>query len=114
MKPVIFLDRDGTLIEDTGYPNDAEKIFLFPEVPDALRLLRKKGYLLHLVSNQSGVGRGIISQEQFKAVHEKFNSLLIAEGIELDGISYCFHHPEDNCLCRKPRTGNIPKIIQSM
>lgn len=110
-RPVIILDRDGTLIEDTGYLRDPQPVELLPFVVEGLKEMRRKGYLLFLVSNQSGVGRGLISDAEFTAVHEKVIGLLEGEGIALDGYGYCFHKPEDECDCRKPRPGLVPKTL---
>jgi D-glycero-D-manno-heptose 1,7-bisphosphate phosphatase len=107
----VFLDRDGTIIEDAHYVRDPKDVVLVPQAVDGLKLLREKGYRLFVVSNQSGVGRGIISDEQFTAVHQKVCELLKAEGIEIDEYGYCFHRPEDECQCRKPQTGLIPKAF---
>jgi D-glycero-D-manno-heptose 1,7-bisphosphate phosphatase len=108
----VFVDRDGTIIEDVHYANDPTKIFLLPGAAAGLRKMREKGYLIYVVSNQSGVGRGLINDEQFRAVHEKFCHLLQQEKVEITEFVYCFHRPEDECNCRKPRTGLIPKITE--
>ena len=105
----VFLDRDGTIIVDQHYPKDPNAVSFLPKVPEALRLLKEKGFLLFVVSNQSGVGRGLISDSEFKSVHDAFVELLKAEGVEISGFFYCLHHPDDPCHCRKPKTGNIPK-----
>ena len=73
-------------------------------------MMREKGYLLFVVSNQSGVGRGIISDQDFMAVHGRTLDLLREEEIEIDLFLYCFHRPEDQCSCRKPKPGLIPKL----
>ena len=112
MLAVVFLDRDGTLVEDTGYLNDPDKVTLLPGVGAGLRLMREKGYRLIVISNQSGVARGKISDIQFKQVHERCCSLLENEKVTVDEFHYCLHHPEDPCLCRKPKTGLIPKMVQ--
>lgn len=107
MKAAIFLDRDGTIIEDQHYPKDPHKVVLLPNAVEGLKLMREKGYLLFVVSNQSGVGRGIIKDEEFRQVHEKFCELLKNSNVEIDEFNYCLHHPDDHCLCRKPKTGLI-------
>ena len=108
---VIFLDRDGTLIEDLNYPREPEKVVLIPKVLEALKLMRAKGYSLFVISNQSGVGRGIIKDQEFKEVHQRFCELLKAGGVELEGFAYCLHHPDDHCGCRKPEIGLVPKTL---
>lgn len=101
----VFLDRDGTIMEDTHYPKEAEKVKLIPSAVQGLLLMKEKGYLLFVVSNQSGVGRGIISDEQFTEVHGRLCELLQTHHVEIDEFFYCFHKPEDQCRCRKPNTG---------
>lgn len=108
----IFLDRDGTIIEDSHYVRDPATVTLIPGATQALRELREKGYKLFVVSNQAGVGRGIISDTQFKEVHEKVCELLKAENVSIDEFYYCFHHPDDPCQCRKPKTGMVPKSFE--
>lgn len=107
MKPAAFLDRDGTLIEERNYLSDANGLTLIQGATKALKLLRERGYLLILVSNQSGIGRGYFDETALQAVHERLQRLLEAEGISLDGIYYCPHTPEDGCACRKPGTGMV-------
>jgi histidinol-phosphate phosphatase family protein len=108
----IFLDRDGTLIEDQHYPREASRVKLLPSVGEALKLLRSKGYLLFVVSNQSGVGRGLIQDHEFNAVHDRFQALLKEAGAEIAEFAYCFHRPDDECGCRKPKAGMVPKTYQ--
>lgn len=107
----VFLDRDGTIIEDQHYPREADKVKLIERAAEALKLMHEKGYLLFVISNQSGVGRGIISDAQFKAVHQKTCEILKRSAIEIAEFAYCFHHPEDHCQCRKPKTGLVPKTF---
>lgn len=111
MSAVVFLDRDGTIIVDQHYPKEASLVSFLPHAVEGLRALREKGYRLVVVSNQSGVGRGLISDQQFREVHERFCQLLKEEKIEVDQYLYCLHHPEDPCHCRKPKTGLIPKSV---
>lgn len=116
MKPseifAVFLDRDGTIIEEQSYPKDPQKVVLLPNSAQALHLMTRKRYTLFVISNQSGVGRGIISRAQFKAVHQRCSELLQTHGVEIAEFAYCFHRPDDKCRCRKPLTGLIPKSYQ--
>jgi D-glycero-D-manno-heptose 1,7-bisphosphate phosphatase len=98
----IFLDRDGTLIDDVGYPRDPEGVRLVDGAADALAALRRAGFTLVVVSNQSGIGRGIISPEEAESVHQRFVAELAALGVELDDVRYCPHSPDERCPCRKP------------
>jgi D-glycero-D-manno-heptose 1,7-bisphosphate phosphatase len=103
----VFLDRDGTLIEDVGYISDPESVVFLEGAIDALRTLRELGFALVVVSNQSGIARGLISEEQASAVHRRFVAGLEAEGVALDDARYCPHGPESGCSCRKPLPGLI-------
>ena len=107
MRRAVFLDRDGTLMEDRGYLADPVGVRLLAGAAEALRSLRKSGALLVLVSNQSGIARGLIRHEQHERVHERFRELLAAEGVVLDGCYYCEHGPDEGCGCRKPRPGML-------
>jgi D-glycero-D-manno-heptose 1,7-bisphosphate phosphatase len=110
----IFLDRDGTITVDTGYPSDPDEVELLPGAANALRTLRNRGWALVLVSNQSGVGRGLIAPDQARAVHERLVLELGACGVELDGAYYCPHVPEDACECRKPRPGLLQRAAAEL
>lgn len=98
----IFLDRDGTIIVDVGYPKYPEQVVLLPGAADALKALQEKGFLIIIVSNQSGIGRGYVTSEEAASVHNKFVSLLKDADIVVDGACYCPHAPEEECSCRKP------------
>ncbi|HSV26853.1 MAG TPA: HAD family hydrolase, partial [Sedimentisphaerales bacterium] len=90
----VFLDRDGTLIEDPGYLSNVEMVRLLPGVPDALSHMRRLGYKLVVVSNQSGVARGIIREEVLAQITDRMRRLLGNEGAYLDGVYYCPFHPD--------------------
>ena len=107
MARAVFLDRDGTINSDPGYLNDAAEMKLIPGVDLALRKLQDAGYLLIIVSNQSGIGRGKITPAQLDAVHRRLDEILAARGVKIARYELCFHRPEENCDCRKPK----PKLI---
>jgi len=109
MQPFVFLDRDGTLIEDTRYPHRPEHYRLFPGAIDALHQLRSKGYPLAIVTNQSGIGRGYFSEEDFHAFHALLLEDLHRGGIELEATLFCPHRPQDGCSCRKPKAGLLAR-----
>jgi histidinol-phosphate phosphatase family protein len=108
----IFLDRDGTIIVDAGFARDPARVTLLQGVAEALQILRQRGFFLVVVSNQSGIGRGLITPHEARGVHEKMVDLLRAHGIELDAAYYCPHTPEDACSCRKPRPGLLLQAIR--
>jgi histidinol-phosphate phosphatase family protein len=108
----VFLDKDGTLIEDVPYNVDPAQIRLTPGAVEGLRLLRGAGFRLIVVSNQSGVARGYFPEAALAGVEAKLRELLAAGGAALDGFYYCPHHPGGSvaayavaCDCRKPLPG---------
>ncbi len=102
MNRAIFLDRDGTVIEECGYLRDPERVSLLPGAAEALAALAAEGWKLIVVSNQSGVGRGLISPRQMEEVQERFRAVMQQHGIPIAGTYLCTHTPEDQCRCRKP------------
>ncbi|QIQ20655.1 D-glycero-beta-D-manno-heptose 1,7-bisphosphate 7-phosphatase [Zophobihabitans entericus] len=108
MKPAIFLDRDGTINIDYNYVHTIDKFHFIDGVIDACAELQKMGFLLVITTNQSGIGRKIFTQEQFDQLTEWMDWSLADRGVELDGIYYCPHAPEDGeCECRKPGPGML-------
>jgi histidinol-phosphate phosphatase family protein len=99
---VVFLDRDGTVIVDRGYLSDPAGVSFEPGAVEALRRLYNAGFGLIFVSNQSGIGRGLMTAAQSEAVHQRVLDLLVAEGIPITGSYICPHAPWDRCQCRKP------------
>lgn len=107
MTRALFLDRDGTLIVDVGYPRDADLVELLPGVVEALKLARGAGYRLVIVSNQSGVARGLIQPSEARSVQERVVSLFERDGVVFDAAYFCFHAPSEDCSCRKPNPGML-------
>src|SRR3989338_8270804 len=102
MTKAVFIDRDGTIVEDTGYIHKAEDFKLLPNAIEGLRKLRK--FMIFIVTNQSGIGRGIYKLEDFKRFNDRVIYELGKHKIKIEKIYYCPHKPEDNCDCRKPKT----------
>lgn len=112
MKPAVFLDRDGTLIEEVHFLLKEEQIKIFPETSEALRTLREAGFLLIVVSNQSGVARGFLSEERVEELNRVVFSQMRMLGCVPDAFYFCPSHPQaenpkyrQNLRCRKPDTG---------
>ena len=102
-----FLDRDGTIIVDRDYPGDPDGVELIPGSAAAIVKLRASGLLAIMITNQSGIGRGLISEDDYRGVQARMEELLAREGAALDGAYYCPHAPDlvPACDCRKPGTG---------
>jgi heptosyltransferase-2 len=107
----IFLDRDGTLNPDPGYIRSPDRFELFPGVAQALSRLKQAGARLIVVTNQSGVARGLFSADDLDGVHAKLRYLLGEAGVSLDAIYVCPHHPDAGCDCRKPNRGLIDRAV---
>jgi histidinol-phosphate phosphatase family protein len=99
----VLLDRDGTLVEDVPYNADPDVVRPLPGVLEGLRRLREAGLHLALVSNQSGIARGLLSAEQVDTVNRRLEELVGP----LDAMLYCPHGPDDGCACRKPQPGMV-------
>lgn len=112
MRRAAFLDRDGTIIHDAGYLADAEGVVLIPGAIAALKTFRDRGFILVVVSNQSGVPRGLITTEQHIAVSSRVSRLLAAEGVPLFASYYCMHLPTACCSCRKPKPGMLKEAAR--
>lgn len=106
LRRAVFLDRDGTIIEDTGYLKDPERMRLLPGAADAIARLNSRGLLAVVVTNQSGIARGLLSEEDYRATERRLDQLLAASGARVDGHFHCPHLPEITgpCNCRKPGT----------
>jgi D-glycero-D-manno-heptose 1,7-bisphosphate phosphatase len=107
--PALFLDRDGTLIEEVGYLDRPERVELYPWSADAIRALNRAGVRIVMVTNQSGVARGFFSEQVVDAVHARIAERLAEGGARIDAYYYCPHHPDGKvaeyarrCDCRKP------------
>jgi D-glycero-D-manno-heptose 1,7-bisphosphate phosphatase len=98
----LFLDRDGTVIEERGYLSDPALVRVLPGAADALAALASEGWKLIVISNQSGVGRGLITPHQMEAVQRRFLDLMQSHGIPITASYVCLHTPDDHCQCRKP------------
>ncbi|MDP9499922.1 D-glycero-beta-D-manno-heptose 1,7-bisphosphate 7-phosphatase [Bisgaard Taxon 45] len=120
MKKAIFLDRDGTLNIDHGYVHEIDQFQFIEGSIEALQQLKDMGYLLVLVTNQSGIARGYFSEDQFLQLTEWMDWSLADRGVDLDGIYYCPHHTEgkgdyaQECDCRKPKPGMLLQAIREL
>lgn len=101
------MDRDGTIIKELPYISEPEKVELLQGAVSAIKLFRAKGFKVIIITNQSGVGRGYFSLRTLKMVNQRLFNLLKHNGTCVDKLYFCTHKPEDNCECRKPKTGMI-------
>jgi len=119
--PAIFLDRDGTINVDHGYVSEIDNFEFIDGVIDAMRELKRMGFALVLVTNQSGIARGMFSEDQFMQLTEWMDWSLADRDVDLDGIYFCPHHPEaiveelrQSCDCRKPQPGMLLTAQQEL
>jgi D,D-heptose 1,7-bisphosphate phosphatase len=110
LNKAIFFDRDDTLIIDTGYMYKLEDLKFFPETFSVLKELQAKGYLLFIVTNQSGIGRGYYTEEDMHKFNNNMLSVLSEQGISIKELVFCPHSPEQKCDCRKPS----PKLLNQL
>jgi D-glycero-D-manno-heptose 1,7-bisphosphate phosphatase len=114
LTPAVFLDRDGTLIEDVGYLRHVRDVVFFPWTVDAVRALNHAGLPVVVITNQSGVARGLLTETGVEQLHRHMSAVLDAGGARIDAYYYCPHHPDGSvaaykrrCDCRKPGRGMI-------
>jgi len=112
MKRAIFIDRDGTIIKDKGYITNVSFVELIPGAAQAINRFHSLGFIVVLVTNQSAVGRGYITEDELAKIHKTMKQLLFQEGSFLDAIYACPHHPDERCGCRKPEPGLIRKACK--
>jgi histidinol-phosphate phosphatase family protein len=112
MRRALFLDRDGTVIEDRGYMRDPDLVQLLPGAAEALREFGSEGWALVVVSNQSGVGRGLITPAEMDAVQSRFLDMMRQEQAEITASYFCVHEPDANCHCRKPSAFHVEQAAR--
>jgi D-glycero-D-manno-heptose 1,7-bisphosphate phosphatase len=117
----VFLDRDGTLIEEAGYLDRLDRLVFFPYTVDAVRALNRAGFAVVVVTNQAGIARGIVSEAFVADAHRHIAERLAAGGARIDGFYYCPHHPDaasghrrDACDCRKPQPGLLRRAAADL
>ncbi len=110
----VFLDRDGTTNRDTGYIKTPDELQIFPGAVEAVARLKQAGARVVMITNQSGVGRGLFSIETLGAIHARLRAVFEAGGVPFDGLYYCPHHPDDGCACRKPGTAMVERAVADL
>jgi D-glycero-D-manno-heptose 1,7-bisphosphate phosphatase len=121
VRPAVFLDRDGTLIEDVGYLDTLSRVAFYPWTVDAVRMLNRAGLAVVVVTNQSGIARGIFDEAFVGETHRLIDARLEAGGARVDAYYYCPHHPDGRvaayamrCDCRKPDRGLIDRAAADL
>ena len=121
MRAAVFLDRDGTIIEDVGYLDALERLAFFPWAVDAVRALNRSGLAVVVITNQSGVARGYFDEAFVQETHRRMSERFAAGGARIDGYYYCPHHPDGSvpayrsrCACRKPGRGLIDRAAADL
>lgn len=117
----VFLDRDGTICEEVGYLHSIQQMRLIPRSAEAIRLLNEQGFKVVVVTNQSGIARGLIPEHSLIDIHGEMIRQLKEEGASIDAIYYCPHHPVEGsppylqeCHCRKPATGLLEQAASDL
>jgi len=121
VKPTAFIDRDGTINIDGGYINHPGNFEIYPFAAQALRMLNTADWLVVIITNQSGIGRGFYTIDIMEEIHAKMNRHFAAQGVKIDAIYYCPHDPHSkieeyrkDCDCRKPNTGMFEQAIREL
>ena len=121
MQKAVFLDRDGTIVEDVGYLSDICQIRILPGAAEAIRLLNKNGFKVIIVTNQAGVARGYFTESRANEINEKLRQLLADHGSIVERIYFCPHHIDGivekykrECNCRKPNPGMIEQAVKEL
>jgi len=121
VRPAVFLDRDGTLIEEAGYLDRLERLVFYPYSVDAVRLLNRADLAVVIITNQAGVARGIVREAFVGEAHRHVTMRLEQGGARVDGFYYCPHHPEasveqyrKSCDCRKPQPGMLRRAADEL
>jgi D-glycero-D-manno-heptose 1,7-bisphosphate phosphatase len=112
LRPAVFLDRDGTICEEMGYLNHLSRLHIFPLAGAAIRKLNEAGWPVIVVTNQSGVSRGIFPESLVRHIHDGISEELSRAGARVDGYYYCAHTRQDDCGCRKPLPGLLERAAR--
>ena len=121
LRPAIFLDRDGVIIEDTHYLSSIDQVQLIPGSAEAIAALNRAGWVVVVITNQAGVARGFFRTRDVEAVHSHLSALLAGYGATIEAYYYCPHHPSgdvaeyrEDCSCRKPKPGMIQRAADEL
>ena len=108
----VFLDRDGVINKERNdYVKSISELEMFPNVAKNIELLKNAGFLVVIITNQSAINRGLLTHEMVHKIHDSIQNHLKKNGTSVDGFFYCPHKPDENCICRKPKSGLLNKAI---
>lgn len=116
----VFLDRDGTLIEDVGHLHRLQDVYVYPNAFEAVRRINQRGLPAIVITNQSAVARGFLTEDELRRLHRGLRKMFLEKGARLDAFYYCPHHPEGNepyrqvCQCRKPEPGLLLQAAEDL
>lgn len=117
----VFLDRDGTMIEEVEYLTDVDQLKLIDGAVEAIRLLNNADYKVVMITNQSGIAKGYLTEAQLQIIHAELEKMLRKNNVSIDGIYYCPHHPDAeveaykaDCQCRKPKPGMLKQAAKDL
>ena len=112
LRPAVFLDRDGTICEEMGYLNHIDRLKIFPYAAEAIRHLNEAQIPVVVITNQSGISRGIFPESLVQQIHKKMIAELASGGAWIDAIYFCPHKKDDACDCRKPKPGLLDRAAR--
>lgn len=113
-RKALFIDRDGTINHDCPYCSDPSQIILYDDAIDIMRRYQTDGFLIIIVTNQSGINRGYFSENQMSIFNNELMKQLKERGVTVASIYHCPHRPDENCSCRKPKTGMVEKAARDL
>ena len=108
----VFIDRDGTINVNVEYLDNPDNFKMYPRVAEGIKLLQNNDFKIIVITNQSGIARGYFSEKTLEKIHQKMKNELSKKGASIDALYYCPHHPDDDCNCRKPKTGLFERAIR--
>jgi histidinol-phosphate phosphatase family protein len=111
-RKTLFIDRDGTINKDCPYCHDLKDLYIYDDAVEIMKDYMDKGYLIIIITNQSGINRGYFTDEEFHVFHDELLKDLKKRGVVVDKTYYCPHRPDVNCRCRKPKPGMIEKAME--
>jgi len=114
LRKAVFLDRDDTIAKDVPYCSRVEDFEILPSVPEGIRLLNEHGFIVVVITNQSGIARGYFTEQTLSQIHEKLHRELGRWNAHVDAIYHCPHHPDDGCECRKPKPTLLLQAAKDM